>query len=77
VCGTWVAGARVATLAGPLVVIGQFWVCLLFPDGVHRLPTAWWVESLMFPINISQCYQWRDQFLVHAAKAFEVHQQSQ
>jgi transposase-like protein len=25
-------------------------------------------------ISQSLCYQWRDQFLAHAAKAFEVHQ---
>jgi transposase-like protein len=28
-------------------------------------------------ISQSQYYQWRDQFLAHADKAFEVHQQSQ
>ncbi len=27
-------------------------------------------------INQAQYYQWRDQFLTHAGKAFEVHQQS-
>ena len=28
-------------------------------------------------ISQSQYYQWRDQFLAHAPKAFEVHEQSQ
>jgi transposase-like protein len=28
-------------------------------------------------ISQAQYYQWRDQFLAHAAKAFEVHEQSQ
>lgn len=28
-------------------------------------------------INQSQYYQWRDQFLAHASKAFEVHQDAQ
>jgi transposase-like protein len=28
-------------------------------------------------LSQAQYYQWRDQFLAHAAKAFEVHEQSQ
>jgi transposase-like protein len=28
-------------------------------------------------ISQAQYYQWRDQFLAHASKAFEVHEQSQ
>jgi hypothetical protein len=48
---------------------------MLVLEGLKGKPVAEWCAE--HQISQAPYYQWRDQFLAHAPKAFEVHAQSQ